>query len=83
MYSCALYASVCMSCVFKNCIEQFKTEIWDSQNGATFPWEEAMRASMNIHLERVGLVISDMGLGLTITCLHWSHFRDSSRLQLC
>jgi hypothetical protein len=44
--------------MIKNCIEQFKTRIWESQNRATFPWEEAMRASINTWLVMAGLVKS-------------------------
>ncbi len=71
---CSIHVFLCMSCVIKNCIEQFKTEIWDSQNKVTFPWEEAMRVSMNIQLVRVGLVIiidREHGIGMYHnTCLH-------------
>jgi hypothetical protein len=53
--------------MIKNCIKAFKIEIWESQNGTTFPWEEAMRVSKNIGLVRVGLVISvDRGDGTGI-----------------
>ncbi len=41
--------------MIKNCIELFKTGIWGSQNRVTFPWEEAMRAYVNIwHLAGEG-----------------------------
>jgi hypothetical protein len=47
-----------MLCTHKNFTELFKTGIKGSQNRVTFPWEEAVRAFINIWLVRVGLVIS-------------------------
>jgi hypothetical protein len=44
--------------MLKICIELFKTGIWGSQNRVTFPWEEAVKASINVRQVRVGLVIS-------------------------
>ncbi len=44
--------------VAKNFIELFQHKIWGSQNRDIFPWEEAVRASRNIQLIRVGLVMS-------------------------
>ncbi len=44
--------------MIKNCSEPFKTGIWDSQNGVKFLGEETIKASINIQLMRVGLVIS-------------------------
>ncbi len=39
-------------------MELFKTGFWSGQTRVTFPLEEAVRASVNIQLVRVGLVIS-------------------------
>jgi hypothetical protein len=47
-----------MSYVIKNCPEAFKTGFGDSQDQAIFPWGEALRASFNIQLVSVELVIS-------------------------
>jgi hypothetical protein len=56
--SISMRVCVCASCVIKNCIEPFKTGIWDSPDRGNIPMGEAMRAPRNIHLMRVGLVIS-------------------------
>ncbi len=48
MYLCAFFYMI------KNCIEQFESGIWGSQNRVTFPWEEIVR-SIDIQLVRVGL----------------------------
>jgi hypothetical protein len=44
--------------MFKNCVESFEIGIGGSQNRVPFPWEEAVRMSINIQLVRVWLVIS-------------------------
>ncbi len=60
--------------MIKNCIAPFKTRVWESQNRATFPWEEAMGASINTWLVMAGLVKSvgrENGTGMDhIVCFH-------------